>query len=156
MRGLKARDRLVGIDVRPATGKLYGLGKSGQLYTINPDTGAIAGTDGTLAYAGKDVLATQGTLPGQTPAVSPNTGQLFPVGRLGFGISAMNGFDIAGQARTTGQYNARDYLAIAAVDTGYGLFGGSKLVRIDLRTGAAKPLLALGLGDVVGLAFANS
>jgi len=34
--GLQAGDRLIGIDVRPATGQLFGLGSSGRLYTVNP------------------------------------------------------------------------------------------------------------------------
>jgi Domain of unknown function (DUF4394) len=41
--GLKAGDSLAGIDYRPATGQLYALGvsgASGNLYTINPLTGA--------------------------------------------------------------------------------------------------------------------
>lgn len=32
--------RLVGIDVRPATGVLYGLGDKGGVYTVDPTTGA--------------------------------------------------------------------------------------------------------------------
>ncbi len=36
---LEAGDRLLGIDVRPATGLLYGITRSGRLYTINPATG---------------------------------------------------------------------------------------------------------------------
>ncbi|WP_020385210.1 DUF4394 domain-containing protein [Kribbella catacumbae] len=229
VRGLKAHDRLVGIDVRPATGQLYAIAKSGQLYTLDirsgrasavgtaaagavgstvgfdfnptvdrirlvassgrnlrlhPDTGAVAAVDGTLAYAAggsapkvaaaaytdsfagatttglygldarRDTLVTQGTLPGTTPAVSPNTGQLFTVGRLGKDISAVNGFDIKGKGRQAGSYNPRDYDAIAAVQGDYGLYGGSKLVRVDLRTGRTTPLLALGLGEVVGLTYA--
>jgi hypothetical protein len=38
--GLDAGDSLVGIDVRPATGQLYGLGAAAHLYTIDPNTGA--------------------------------------------------------------------------------------------------------------------
>ena len=41
--GLAMGDQLLGIDVRPATGELYGFvrnGTDGKLYTINPDTGA--------------------------------------------------------------------------------------------------------------------
>lgn len=228
--GLKTHDRLVGIDVRPATGQLYAIAKSGQLYTVDvrsgrasavgtaaagtvgttvgfdfnptvdrirlvassgrnlrlhPDTGAVAAIDGTLAYAAggstpkvaavaytdsfagatttvlygldarRDLLVTQGTLPGTTPAVSPNTGQLFAVGRLGADISAVNGFDISGKGRQAGSYDARDYDAIAAVQDGRGLFSSSKLVRVDLRTGRTTPLLALGLGEVVGLTYAR-
>ena len=44
--GLDAGDSLVGIDVRPATGVLFGLGASGRLYTINTQTGAA--TPGAL------------------------------------------------------------------------------------------------------------
>lgn len=39
IQGLKPQDRLVGIDYRVARGQLYGLGRSGQLYTLEPDTG---------------------------------------------------------------------------------------------------------------------
>jgi Ca2+-binding RTX toxin-like protein len=38
--GLQGADQLFGIDVRPATGALYGLGTSGIVYVINPVTGA--------------------------------------------------------------------------------------------------------------------
>ncbi|CAN5803950.1 hypothetical protein BH10ACT1_BH10ACT1_32040 [soil metagenome] len=37
--GLTAGTTLVGIDVRPATGVLYGLGSDGQLYGVNRSTG---------------------------------------------------------------------------------------------------------------------
>ena len=38
--GLGADESLLGIDFRPATGELYGLGSSSRLYTINTTTGA--------------------------------------------------------------------------------------------------------------------
>src|SRR3954466_14115722 len=38
--GLQAGDSIVGIDVRPATQGLYGVGSSSRLYTLNPLTGA--------------------------------------------------------------------------------------------------------------------
>ena len=37
--GLAAGESLLGIDVRPATGQLYGLGSSSRLYTIDATTG---------------------------------------------------------------------------------------------------------------------
>jgi hypothetical protein len=37
--GLRKNERLVGIDFRPATGQLYGLGSSSRLYTIDPQSG---------------------------------------------------------------------------------------------------------------------
>lgn len=39
VRGLNAGDRLVGLDTRPATGELYALGRSGQLYTLDARSG---------------------------------------------------------------------------------------------------------------------
>ncbi|MEO8459726.1 MAG: DUF4394 domain-containing protein [Dokdonella sp.] len=45
--GLNAGDTLVGVDVRPATGMLYGIASSGRLYTINPASG-VATSGATL------------------------------------------------------------------------------------------------------------
>jgi hypothetical protein len=215
--GLKARDRLIGMDVRPANGALYAIAASGQLYVLDartgratvvgtpvaitgtavgfdfnptvdrirlvttsgqnlrlvPDTGAVAATDTPLAHAQggapqvsgagytnsfagatsttlydldsrKDTLVTQGTAAGVTPVVSPNTGQLFTVGRLGVDIDRTNGFDIA-------TVDGRQH-ALAAVRPGFSLLGGTLLVRIDLGTGRASVAGVAG-GDVVGLAF---
>jgi Domain of unknown function (DUF4394)/IPTL-CTERM motif len=38
--GLQAGENILGIDLRPATGQLYGLGSTSRLYTINPTTAA--------------------------------------------------------------------------------------------------------------------
>lgn len=38
--GLNGGDQLIGIDLRPTTGALYGLAGSGSLYTLNTSTGA--------------------------------------------------------------------------------------------------------------------
>jgi hypothetical protein len=48
--GLQAGDTLLGIDVRPATGQLYGLATGGRLYTIDPATG-VATLASTLNVA---------------------------------------------------------------------------------------------------------
>ncbi len=37
--GLAANESLLGIDFRPATGQLYGLGSFGRIYTLNVNTG---------------------------------------------------------------------------------------------------------------------
>src|SRR5688572_8391490 len=51
--GLQTNETLVGIDIRPATGQLYGLGTTGQLYTINPANGAATAVgSGTGALNG--------------------------------------------------------------------------------------------------------
>jgi len=38
--GLQPNEKILGIDFRPATGQLYGVGSSNRLYVINPETGA--------------------------------------------------------------------------------------------------------------------
>jgi len=38
--GLQSGENLVGIDMRPADGMLYGVGSTGRLYTLDPVTGA--------------------------------------------------------------------------------------------------------------------
>ncbi len=38
--GLQASENIIGIDIRPATGQLYGLGSTSRLYIINQTTGA--------------------------------------------------------------------------------------------------------------------
>ena len=54
--GLDAGDELVGIDVRPATGQLYALGRDAHLYTIDPDT-AVATKVADLAGDPTDLSA---------------------------------------------------------------------------------------------------
>jgi len=212
--GLQAGENILGIDLRPATGQLYGLGSTSRLYTISPVTGTatqvgsagaftLTGTafgfdfnpvvdrirvvsnadqnlrlnpnDGTLtaidtnlafaagdpnqganpnvvalAYTnnfagagsttlfgiddGIDSLVRQGS-PTGTP-VSPNTGQLFTIGPLGFPISALGvGFDISG---VTG-------VAYAA----FGTVGGNVISTINLATGAMAPPIGIGTALVV-------
>lgn len=225
-----AGDRLAGLDVRPATGQLYAIGRSGQLYTVDartgsatkigtpvvlggfavgldfnpvvdrirvvttsgqnlrvhPDTGALAATDTPLAYApgdkaeGRtpsvaasaytnsvagatatalygldartDALVLQGSVPGAQPVVSPNSGQLFTVGRLGLDVTETNGFDIAGSADPAG-HDPGDYRAAAGVQVN-GLPGLSFLVDVDLRSGRAAVKSVL-VGKAVGVAFAS-
>ena len=173
--GLQTGETLLGIDRRPASAVLYGLGSTSRLYTINTTTGAATqvGSAGAFALSGTafgfdfnptvdrirvsratpartcgstrttarsprptralayaagdpnasatprvvgsaytnnfpgavtttlygidsnlDVLVTQGS-PGSSP-VSPNSGQLFTIGALGFNTSDLVGFDISG------------------------------------------------------------
>ena len=48
--GLQTGENLLGIDFRPATGQLYGLGSSNRLYTIDQTTGAATAV-GTGTFA---------------------------------------------------------------------------------------------------------
>jgi hypothetical protein len=88
------------------------------------------------------VLVMQGSREGETPVVSPNTGQLRTVGALGLGPLADATLDISDVDNT----------ALAAVRTP----GDPKtrLHLIDLRTGKALPLGIVGDGSpLVGMAI---
>jgi len=58
--GLAANEGILGIDLRPSTGVLYGLGSAGNLYTLNAGTGAATlvaalvadPSDATAPFAG--------------------------------------------------------------------------------------------------------
>jgi hypothetical protein len=54
--GLQAGENLLGIDFRPATGQLFGLGSTSRLYSINTQTGAttVVGTMLTTTLSGTD------------------------------------------------------------------------------------------------------
>ncbi len=205
--GLQTGESLLGIDVRPANGQLYGLGSSSRLYQINPvsgtaipvgtspftttlsgtnfgfdfnpvvdrirvvsdsgqnlrlnpNTGTIAGIDTALSpgtpqvvgvaytdnFSGttrttlyaidtvSDTLQLQGGLNGPP---SPNGGVLTPVGPLGINTTSEVGFDIALESG----------LAFAALNLNG--TSTSRLVVIDLTTGAATGLGAIGGGEIV-------
>lgn len=216
--GLQSGETLVGIDFRPADGRLYAVGNSSRIYTIDlasgaatmvgsqvlsptltgsafaldfnpvpdrirlvsneeqnlrlhPISGTVAGVDGTLAYtltdinagvnpaivaaaytnnisgaksttlyvidAELDTLALQG---GANGSPSPNTGNLFTVGKLGVDGSSLSGFDItpAGAA----------FAALTSPGA-----GSSDLAVVNLMTGRVTSLGTIGGGEtIVGLA----
>lgn len=215
--GLRAGERLLGIDYRVARGELYALGASGQLYKIDvakaaatpvgsgvalpaggadwgvdfnptvdrirvvssngvnlrlhPDTGALVATDGPLAYAdgqpaaivaagytynktddkittnyaldgAAGTLVHQGSKEGVTPAVSPNTGQIFSVGSLGAGAFAHATFDISDVSNAA-------YAGLRA-----GGATGTRWHQVDLATGKARFIGTVGGGEaLVGAAI---
>ena len=167
--------QISGVDFNPAADRLRLVGSNDQNFRINVDTGAIADfdpdtdgvqPDGTLAYAADDRNA--GTSPNITAAgytnsfsgapagrstvlydidyvqdtlvlqSPPNAGTLNTVGALGFDFDEKGGFDIFSPA--------------ADDNTGYATSGGS-LYAVNLLTGAATSIGAIGDGNVqlVGL-----
>lgn len=88
------------------------------------------------------LLLTQGSREGVAPAVSPNTGRLFTVGKLGVGTSQRVSFDITD-----------------STNTGFASFtragaGDSKFYLVNLETGAATFFGTIGGGEAVkGIAF---
>jgi hypothetical protein len=99
--GLAAGDRVVGIDARPATGQLFALGSSGQLYVIHPSSGAASRVGGPItglngANFGLDFNPTVDRIrltsdAGQNLRLNPNNGALTAVdGALAFAGSDVN------------------------------------------------------------------
>ncbi len=76
-------------------------------------------------------LVTQGSLEGKTPAVSPNTGQLFTVGRLGMNFEDA-AFDIQALSDEA-------FAALSGKD-----LRGTRWYTIDLKSGAAKFIGTIG------------
>jgi trimeric autotransporter adhesin len=162
-----------GFDFNPTVDRIRLTSDADQDLRLVPGTAAIAGIDGTLAYATGDVnavpgqdpnivgsaytanflgspattlynidsnlntLVTQGTAVGVTPAVGPNTGQLFTVGPLGVDANAVLGFDISSESGA----------AFASINTDAG--GATQIYQINLMTGAATSLGAVGVNEVV-------
>lgn len=92
--------------------------------------------------AATESLVTQGTKEGTMPAVSPNTGQLFTVGKLGTGAFARAAFDIAD---TTGAA----FIALTKADG-----RASRFYLVNLDTGTATFMGTIGGGEPVrGMSF---
>ncbi|MGH9765900.1 MAG: DUF4394 domain-containing protein [Blastocatellia bacterium] len=156
-----------GVDFNPVPDRIRVVSDADQNLRINPNNAAVV-VDGTLAYAGTDAnananpnivgaaytnsflgattttlygidsnlgaLVTQGSI-GSSP-VSPNTGQLFTVGALGVNLNDIVGFDISSESG----------VALASFNTA-GV--ASQLYTINLTTGAASLIGAIGGGDVI-------
>lgn len=160
---------LYGIDFNPTVDRIRIVSESQQNLRVNPDTGALAAMDTSLAFATGDLNA--GIIPAMTSVAysssvtgattttlygidtgrdvlvtisPPNNGTLNTVGNLGVNVTRVLGFDI---------------LTAGGTDTGYAVFdegGQSRLYRINLFTGAATQVGAVGSGAAVrGLAIAN-
>jgi hypothetical protein len=115
--GLVGGDGLIGIDFRPATGELFGLGSGSRLYSINPTTGAATqvGADGAFTLSGSSfgfdfnpvvdrIRIVSNT--GQNIRLNPSTGALAatdttlnPAGPTIVGAGYIN--DFPGAAATT-------------------------------------------------------
>ncbi len=74
--GLQAGENILGIDFRPATGELFGLGSTSRLYIINPVTGAATavGAAGGFTLAGTNFGFDFNPVPDRIRIVS-DTGQ---------------------------------------------------------------------------------
>lgn len=112
----------------------------GAAYTYNKKDDKL--TTNYAIDAALGALLTQGTVEGRQPVVSPNSGRLYTVGRLGLGPLQTVGFDIADV----------DNVALAAVTTVRE--PRTQLYRIDLTNGQARRVGQMADGAVLrGLAI---
>jgi Domain of unknown function (DUF4394) len=109
-------------------------------YTYNKVNDKI--TTNYALDAATESLVTQGSKEGTTPVVSPNTGQLFTVGKLGAGPFARAAFDIAD---TTGAA----FIALTKADG-----KSSRFYLVNLDTGIATFMGTIGGGEPIrGMSF---
>ncbi len=109
-------------------------------YTYNKVNDKI--TTNYALDATTESLVTQGSKEGVAPAVSPNTGQLFTVGKLGAGPFVRAAFDIAD---TTGAA----FVALTKTDG-----KSSRFYLVNLDTGAATFMGTIGGGEPIrGMSF---
>ncbi len=151
-----------GFDFNPTVDRIRVVSDTGQNFRLNPDTGALAATDGNLAYAAADPNAavsprvsgaayTNNAAGATTTTLydidynldvlvtqnPPNNGTLNTVGPLGFNTGKFVGFDIAGGSGTA-------FASLTAPDDSV-----SKLYTIDLTTGAATLLGNINTAELV-------
>jgi hypothetical protein len=159
----------VGFDFNPTVDRIRVVGGNGGNYRLNPNNGAIAATDGTLAYAATDANT------GQTPGIGasaytnsyigssattlynvdetagrlvrqdpPNNGVLNTVGSLGIstnGATQPSDLDIYFNP-TTGQNTA--YLSQSTVSLAPIPSATNQLYTVNLTTGATTAAGTLG------------
>ena len=127
MWGLQRGESLIGIDVRPADGKLYAVGRSGttaRMYTISPKTGRATLVATLVAPGTTTPVALQGTEFGFdfNPAadalrIVSDTGQnlrALPSARLVMGVQRN-----AGDTFTDGTLNYAGVIATGVTGAGY-------------------------------------
>lgn len=150
-----------GMDFNPSVDRLRVVSDSGSNFRIDPNTGAVAGTDIGLVYAPGDINAgisgkgvglayTDSALGAATTAylidsavgnlttlgsvggsTSPNTGLLFTVGILPAAITTNTGFDIA-PGDNTGYVNFGNSLYEIDQVTGKGFLRGTTTNTLDI------------------------
>ena len=135
--GLQSDGRLAYAAGDPNAGKAPRVVSAG--YTYNKQNEKI--TTNFAIDAATGALVTQGSREGATPAVSPNTGQLFTVGALGIGAFSRASFDIS-------DVNNAAYLAADVEGR-----RGSRLYSVDLATGRASFIGTVGGERLRGLAI---
>ncbi|HEU5472685.1 MAG TPA: DUF4394 domain-containing protein [Actinophytocola sp.] len=149
--GLADGERLVGMDRRPATGTVYALSSTGQLYTVNPNTGAAVPVGPRFALKGRAIgfdfnptvdrirVVTEA---GQNLRLHPETGELTADGELHYPDTDQG----AGSVPEVAAAAYTNNLPGATTTTLYGVDSAREtLVRITPDTGELTTVGALGV-----------
>jgi hypothetical protein len=136
--GLQRNERILGIDFRPATGQLYGLGSSGRLYVIDTFSAAATAIGGSFAIPlvgssfGFDFNPVVDRIrvtsdAGQNLRLNPNTGAVVdsnvgttaidPDGDLSFGDDTDDDPNVAGSAYTNSDNDTTTGTLLYNIDT---------------------------------------
>jgi hypothetical protein len=134
--GLQAGENLLGIDYRPADGRLYGVGSTGRIYTLNGATGA-ATLKSTLAADSGDTSAPFTALVGTEFGVdfNPAADRLRIVGNTGQSLRV--NVD-TGATTTDGSINggaANTAITAAAYTNSFAGTAGTTLFVVDAANG---------------------
>ncbi len=146
-----------GFDFNPTVDRIRLVSNSGQNLRLNPITGAVAAIDISLNPGTPAVSAVAytnsfaGTTTTELYSIDhntdklyfqnpPNDGVLVERGDLGININSSNGFDIGG--------NSNRAFAVLTTSAGTGIYS------INITTGAASNMKAIGINTVRGFAIA--
>ena len=160
--GLQAGESLGAIDVRPATGEIYGLGSAGNLYSIDPVSGnaTLVGSSGVLA--GNVVDFDFDPVADAIRIVSNNVGlgliavdaSVISMSPLGGEASQLVGLastnNVAGAAATQLYGIDAPSSSLYLQDDGFALMGSSLNLDDGGSTGAAVFTLVGPLGVTIG------
>lgn len=166
---------IAGFDFNPVADRIRVTTSDAENFRVHPETGALVSKDGALSYASGDVnegeapditaIAYTNNAAGATTTrllgidsgfanlveISPNDGTLHTIGPVqGDNTQLFSGFDIIGSGNT-------GFAASTAVFTGGQVSDPASLFHIDLTTGAATSIGAIGDGSstLLGLAVAD-
>jgi hypothetical protein len=147
-----------GFDFNPVVDRIRVVSDAGQNLRLHPDTGAIAGVDGTLAYAAGDAnagIAPRVVAAGYTnPDNDPATGTTLFVIDSGLDIGAIQDPPNAGVLNTFTRLGV-DAGDVAGLDLSrtrilvMGMPAGTTAPLLFDLTGAPRFLGAIGTGEVV-------
>jgi len=150
--GLDEGVTLLGIDIRPSNGVLYGVGSNGQVVTINSGSGQTTPLGAPIPEfdpsdgVGFDFNTDQDVLVRQDPA---NDGTLRTIGDLGADVTDAVGFDSSGGLGQT-------TFAVLNVDDAQSPDDVQGLYVIDLATGEATLLRTIIPGTYTAFAVGDA